>query len=293
MLALLTAATLAAPPVATATGKIAASEPPAQCGAAAAGKEEPAECEHAELMPSVLTRRDKKAALATLHRLADAPSGEVFAFARYSEPRPFQSVAARADLSGVRARMGYLWTEDRFDVVSAYYAAAFKGRAFPLFAGDLDPNARYVGYRDPADGVLRVITIVDNGNGTTILAAVGEALLGGPSGGLTRRIPDGWPTPPGAGRPLRMEFQEGPAIDQNFYFEVAGTTPEDVRTFYDRELPRHGWTRAPSEAGVFDPKDPPLVFRRGRDNCLVHALRHPGGRVLVAVNCRSTSGGPP
>jgi len=89
------------------------------------------------------------------------------------------------------------------------------------------------------------VTLVPRGEGTVILASVGnpeELLVKKPE------LPGKLPVPPNAHAGSAIQQLEGGSAANSSLFLVRGSTPEQVREFYRRELGQRGFEPVPNSA---------------------------------------------
>jgi hypothetical protein len=178
----------------------------------------------------------------------EPPDADPFAFSVYRGQRP-EPMGSQTLINGARMAVASLLVEDPPHVVEKFYHEAFLRMGMVPINGDVpqEPGMRYVSFRPPGSSNLKTVTLVPRGHGSIILASVGN-----PEELLTPRtgLPDDVPLPPRAEAPTVIQQLETGMSARSAFFKVPGTSAQQVRDFYRRELSRQGFT--PTESGEAD-----------------------------------------
>ncbi len=169
-----------------------------------------------------------------------------FAFSVYRGMRP-EPMGSQTIINGARMEIATLIVQDPPDVVEKSYYETFERMGFRPYAGNVPkaPRVRYLSFRPTGSKKLKTVTLVPNGAGTVILASVGN-----PEDLLMKKpeLPGKLPVPPNAQASSAIQQLEGGAAASSTLFLVRGSSPEQVREFYRRELSQRGFEPVPSSA---------------------------------------------
>ncbi len=178
----------------------------------------------------------------------EPPDPDPFAFSVYQGTRP-EPMGTQTLINGAKMEVSSLIVNDPLAVVEKAYYEAFVRAGFVPIAGDVvkADGVRFVSYRPYGSRNLKTVTLVPNGRGTIILASVGnpEELIE-----KKPQLPADVPVPPNAEMPSTIQQVEGNMATRSAFLFVRDTSPEQVREFYRRELPRLGFR--PTDSGEAD-----------------------------------------
>jgi hypothetical protein len=179
-------------------------------------------------------------------------------------------------INGARMEIAFLLVDDPPDVVARTYQASLQQAGISLLMGSVphDPGVRFLSFRPPESSNLKTLTLLPRGSGTLILASVGN-----PEELLERKpeLPGGVPLPPNAESPSALQQLEPGAFSRSTFFVVRGSSVEQVRAFFQRELPPRGF----APAGLGGRAD---HFKRGGALVSISAAPHPRQPNTVAVS---------
>jgi hypothetical protein len=180
----------------------------------------------------------------------DAPKPEPvdpdpFAFSVYQGKRP-EPMGEQTIINGAKMQIASLIVPDSQQTVAQEYYETFERMGFRPLVGEV-PNTRgvrYLSFRPTGSQKLKTITLVPHGQGTIILASVGN-----PEDMLTKKpeLPGEVPVPPRSEAASVIQQMEPGTSSRSAFFLVRESTPGSVRTFYRRELAQRGFS--PVQAG--------------------------------------------
>ncbi len=225
---------------------------------------------------------DPKEYQAASERIRKAPLGDLFAFANYGDVKPQEDLGQSAKLGDAKVRMASLFVPDPVEVVSEYYQNSLAERGVFYERGLLQKDVAMVAFRDPADGFMRTLTLIQQGRGTVVLAAIGDPRKVVASKGKT--LPADWPMPPVKGEPIDAEFTEGAVVQTTRSAVLAAPDPVEVMKFYLKELAALGWKPEPGsvhdEGGIQQGS-----FLRKNQRCAISVIAAALGTSSLYVNC--------
>jgi hypothetical protein len=222
--------------------------------------------------PDSLEEEGQAFVLQPLEPQVEPPDEDPFGFSVYRGQRP-EPMGTQTLINGARMDIAFLLVSEPMDVVTRAYLASLEQEGITPLMGSVpqDPGLRYLSFRPPGSCNLKTLTLLPHGTGTLILASVGnpeELLAGKPE------LPGGVPLPPNAERPSALQQLEPGAVSQSAFFLVRGATVEQVRAFYQRELPPRGFAPAGS-GGATD------QFERSDALLSLSVTRHPEAHTVA------------
>jgi hypothetical protein len=175
---------------------------------------------------------------------ADAPKPEPadadpFAFSVYQGKRP-EFMGEQTIINGAKMRIASLIVPDSQQTVAQAYYETFERMGFRPLVGEV-PNTRgvrYLSFRPTGSNNLKTITLVPNGQGTIILASVGN-----PEEMLKKKpeLPGEVPVPPRSEAASVIQQMEPGTTSRSAFFVVRESSPEAVRDWYRKELQQRGF----------------------------------------------------
>ena len=167
-----------------------------------------------------------------------------FAFSVYRGRRP-EFMGEQTIINGAKMRIASLIVPDSQQTVAQHYYEVFERMGFRPLVGEV-PNTRgvrYLSFRPSGSQNLKTITLVPHGQGTIILASVGN-----PEEMLTRKpqLPGEVPVPPRAEAASVIQQLEPGTASRSAFFLVRESTPDTVRAFYRKEMAARGFAPLPT-----------------------------------------------
>lgn len=163
-----------------------------------------------------------------------------FAFSTFRGVR-LEPMGTQTLINGARMAIASIIVDEPPHVVLKYYRDALAKAGNALIFGQVEevPGMTYVSFRPEGSKNLKTITLVPHGEGTVILASVGnpeELIEGRPS------LPEDVPLPPNSELPTAIQQLEPGLASRSAVFVVRDSTVENVQAFYRQELLRRGFT---------------------------------------------------
>jgi len=170
---------------------------------------------------------------------AEPVDPDPFAFSVYRGQRP-EFMGEQTIINGAKMRIATLIVRDSQQTVAQHYYEVFEKMGFRPLVGEV-PNTRgvrYLSFRPDGSQNLKTITLVPHGQGTIILASVGN-----PEELLTKKpeLPGEVPVPPRSEAASVIQQVEAGTASRSAFFLVRESTPDAVRTFYRKELAQRGF----------------------------------------------------
>jgi hypothetical protein len=167
-----------------------------------------------------------------------------FAFSLYQGKRP-EFMGEQTIINGAKMRIASLIVPDSQQTVAQFYYETFEKMGYRPLVGEI-PNTRgvrYLSFRPTGSQNLKTITLVPHGQGTIILASVGN-----PEDMLTKKpeLPGEVPVPPRSEAASVIQQVEPGTASRSAFFLVRESTPEAVRDFYRKEMSQRGFAPLPS-----------------------------------------------
>jgi hypothetical protein len=167
-----------------------------------------------------------------------------FAFSAYRGKRP-EFMGEQTIINGAKMRIASLIVPDSQQTVAQHYYEVFEKMGYRPLVGEI-PNTRgvrYLSFRPEGSQNLKTITLVPHGQGTIILASVGN-----PEDMLTKKpeLPGEVPVPPKSEAASVIQQMEPGTASRSAFFLVRESTPDAVRDFYRKEMSQRGF--APLES---------------------------------------------
>lgn len=169
-----------------------------------------------------------------------------FAFSVYQGKRP-EPMGSQTIINGAQMEIASLIVPDPPQVVAKAYYEVFEHMGFRPLTGEI-PNTRgvtYLSFRPTGSKKLKTVTLVPRGEGTVILASVGnpeDLLVKAPE------LPGGMPVPPNSEASATIQQDEQGSSARTASFVVKDSTPERVHAFYRQELAQRGFSPVPNGA---------------------------------------------
>jgi hypothetical protein len=171
-----------------------------------------------------------------------------FAFSIYRGVR-LEPMGSQMLINGARMEIASLIVDEPPYVVMKFYQQALEKAGNALIFGQVEevPGMTYVSFRPQGSQNLKTITLVPHGEGTVILASLGnpEELIEGRAS-----LPDEVPLPPNAELPSAIQQMEPGLASRSAVFVVRDSTVEKVHAFYRQELTRRGFTPVTVQDGL-------------------------------------------
>ncbi|WP_146209806.1 hypothetical protein [Vitiosangium sp. GDMCC 1.1324] len=178
----------------------------------------------------------------------EPPDVDPFLFSVYRGVR-LEPMGAQTLINGARVDVATLIVEEPPYAVMKFYQQALAQVSDALIFGQVEevPGMTYVSFRPPGSKNLKTITLVPHGEGTVILASVGnpEALIEG-----RPVLPGDVPLPPNSELPTAIQQMEPGLASRSAVFVVRDSTVEKVQDFYRQELTRRGFSPVTLENGL-------------------------------------------
>ncbi|HEX5748582.1 MAG TPA: hypothetical protein VFZ09_20245 [Archangium sp.] len=172
---------------------------------------------------------------------------DLFGFGVYRGVRP-EPMGSQL-VNGARMEIASLIVEEPPRVVTKFYLQSLEDMGIAPIQGQVDevPGMTYLSFRPPGSKNLKTITLVPHGEGTVILASVGnpEELIQGRS-----TLPDGVPLPPKAELPSAIQQLEPGMSSRSTFFLVRESSVENVQSFYRKELLQRGFVAVSVKDGL-------------------------------------------
>jgi hypothetical protein len=170
-----------------------------------------------------------------------------FSFSVYQGRRP-EFMGEQTIINGAKMRIASLIVPDSQQTVAQAYYDTFERMGFRPLVGEV-PNTRgvrYLSFRPTGSKNLKTITLVPHGEGTIILASVGN-----PEEMLTKKpeLPGEVPVPPRAEAASVIQQMEPGLASRSAFFVVRESSPESVRGFYREELRQRGFSAVQAAEG--------------------------------------------
>ncbi|MFY0529395.1 hypothetical protein ACN28I_41600 [Archangium gephyra] len=173
---------------------------------------------------------------------------DLFAFSVYRGVRP-EPMGSQTLINGARMEVASLIVEDPPRMVTNFYLDALERQGIAPIQGRVDevPGMTYLSFRPPGSKNLKTLTFVPHGEGTVILASVGnpEELIEGRS-----TLPDDVPLPPKAEMPSAIQQLEPGMASRSAFFLVRESSVARVQSFYREELLKRGFVPVQVKDGL-------------------------------------------
>ncbi len=148
--------------------------------------------------------------------------------------------AVAADYLGARAPIAVAWfsTHDSIDEVFGFYRDAFEKAGLPVVEKRYGPGSGYVGYMDPKDDEVHLISAMAQGGETMVFPSAGK--MAGLAEG-TPEVPESLPHPKEATGTMVLKLGQESAAQYSLVAQVPGGTVADVVEFYRKGFLEKGW----------------------------------------------------
>jgi hypothetical protein len=150
--------------------------------------------------------------------------------------------ALAADYMGPDSRIAVAWfmTRDTPEEVLGFYRAVLGQAGLPVLSHRYDTNAGYVGYREPGNPELRLVSALRHGEETLVLLS--SAHRSSLPQARRAQVPWDLPMPAGVRHPWVMNLQVEGRVRSTAMVEVRGDRADDLLDFYLRTFRAQGWT---------------------------------------------------
>lgn len=170
-----------------------------------------------------------------------------FAFSVYQGKRP-EFMGEQTIINGAKMRIASLIVPDSQQTVAQHYFEVFERMGYRPLVGEI-PNTRgvrYLSFRPSGSQNLKTVTLVPHGQGTIILASVGN-----PEEMLTKKpeLPGEVPVPPRAEAASVIQQVEPGTSSRSAFFLVRESSPQAVRDFYRKEMSQRGFASVQAGQG--------------------------------------------
>jgi hypothetical protein len=149
--------------------------------------------------------------------------------------------ALAADYMGPDSRIAVAWflTSDTPEEVLGFYREVLGEEGLPVLSHRYDTHAGYVGYQEPGDPELHLVSALRQGEETLVLFSSAQ----GSSLPQARREQMPWdlPLPAGVRHPWVMNLQVEGRVRSTVMVEARGSRVDDLVDFYLRTFRAQGW----------------------------------------------------
>jgi len=164
-------------------------------------------------------------------------------------------------------------TKDNIETVLAFYGKTIRDRGLKPVQHAFSDSVAYVGYYDEKADTMRMVTVVANplGGSMIVLSAMNPlpALL-------PIEIPEDLPSLPGATDVVKTGGQEASARQLTITYKLPGATPEKARPALVKAAVKLGWKVNPDDDSYGTQS---VVMKRGSEVCVlqVQPIEDPEG----------------